>query len=364
MNANFVNVIGYQFERVHTGVIKWLLDTDNTDVHKGAKFRILQKIYRVCGRQIPFQGEDIQSITCKPEYAFGRRRKIDLVVEIELAQKKEKHFLVIEMKVDSIPYKEQLQGTRIDFRAQLGRNDENKIDDDILFLLFLLGSAQVCETPAELHHFHVFRLPEILEVFDGLIIDKYVYRDWIDALKEELGRLTDIGTAIEGSPAFNEPEAEAYWRKKGYRIWQPLYFYIYHALKRHAANPAEWDIYSGLNNPVMNLKGTVDKRINGVCQIGFYWEFNYEEFILKARLDGESRLTPDELDALKKKVAALCESTRSIHDKGQPKNTRYGTHVSLYKWDFDFKNGDFASIMKKVEAIVAYLRPRLEQEAF
>ena len=161
MNSNFVSIVGYQFERVHTGVISWLLDTKNTVVSMDKKYEMICRIYRMCKQPIDFQIHEIEAITCFPEYSFGRRRKIDLVVKINLFDRNPK-YLVIEMKVDSIPTSEQLQGTQFDFIQQ------NICDpNDVLFLLFLFGSSQVCAQP-DLHDFIMFRLPYIQEVFTGL----------------------------------------------------------------------------------------------------------------------------------------------------------------------------------------------------
>jgi len=45
---NFVSIVGYQFERVHTGVISWLLDTKNTTVSLDIKYEIICRIHRIC----------------------------------------------------------------------------------------------------------------------------------------------------------------------------------------------------------------------------------------------------------------------------------------------------------------------------
>lgn len=349
MINNFVSIVGYQFERVHTGVISWLLDTKNTTVSLDIKYEIICRIHRICKKPIDFQIHEIETITCIPEYSFGRKRKIDLVVKIDLFDRNPK-YLVIEMKVDSIPNSEQLQGTQFDF-IQRNACDPN----DVLFLLFLLGSSQVCAMPNH-HDFILFRLPYILEVFAGLHIDEYIYEDWIESLRSEDVRRACIVSAIINAPQIWD---EVYWREKGYRTWFPLFYYIYHELKRYSKRSDEWDIYSGQNNPVMNWRnGWLKKNILG-CNVEFYWEFNYEEFVLKVLLDENHKLSQEDLNWLRDEIAALCDN--ETLQNGRKTQNRYGIYNSLYKWNFDFKNQDFVLIMKDVDAILNKIHPKLIQ---
>nr|WP_198300195.1 PD-(D/E)XK nuclease family protein [Desulfotomaculum nigrificans] len=142
---------------------------------------------------------EIYNISCIPEFSFGRKRKIDLVIKVELINSKSK-YLVIEMKVDSIPYEEQLIGTYEYFIQSKNCNDE-----DALFLLFLFGTSQVCTIP-DLHSFHIFRLPEILEVFSGHHIEQNVYEDWMQALRDENVRRSCVALDINGVDNFWEEE--------------------------------------------------------------------------------------------------------------------------------------------------------------
>lgn len=348
LNGNFVSIVGYQFERVHTSVISWILDTNNKLVSLDHKYEALRRLYRMCKHPITFRKEEIQSITCTPEYSFGRKRKIDLVIKVQLQDQSTK-YLVIEMKVDSIPYSKQLEGTRDDFIKD--KNCSSSGED--IFLLFLFGSAQVCIEP-DLHSFFVFRLPEILEVFSGLHIDHHVYDDWIEAMREEDVRRDCVMINLDKAPRIMD---EGYWMEQGYRLWFSLFYYLYYELKQHSQRFDEWGIYSGSNNPVMNWRnGWLKKNIQGY-NIEFYWEFNYEEFILKVLLDDKNKLPKSDLIRLRGEIASLCD--QETQKSGRRTQNRYGTFVSLYKWKFDFKKKDFAQIMKEVDEILDKVHPKI-----
>jgi hypothetical protein len=349
MDSNFVNIVGYQLEKVHTGVIKWLLDFKNIEVTLERKYEILRRIYKICHVNISFDEIDISNITCVPEFSFGRKRKIDLVIRIDLNNGIVK-YLVIEMKVDSIPYENQLLGTYDDFIQS-----EKCSKEDTLFLLFLFGTSQVCTIP-NLHGFHMFRLPEILEVFSGHYIDKYVYNDWMQALRDEDVRRTCIKLDID---ATNDIWKEDYWKEKGHRTWFPLFYYMYNELRQYSKMTDDWDIYSGQNNPVMNWrKGWLEKDIMG-SKVHFYWEFNYEDFVLKVMLEEDNKMSQDNLNVLRRKVSKICND--QAVGSGQQTQNRYGNYNSIFKWKYNFNNRNFTEIMQEVDTILHCIHPELEK---
>lgn len=349
MSGNFVNIVGYQFERVHTGVISWILNSNNSIVSINQKYEALRKLYRMCKQPIPFKKLDISTISCLPEFSFGRKRKIDLVVKIDLVNQHSK-YLVIEMKVDSIPYSEQLVGSIDDFIRV-----NNCEPEDVLFLLFMFGSAQVCIQP-NLHSFIAFRVPEILEVFFGLHIDHHIYKDWIESLKQE-----DVRGACINSDLIDAPGiwTEEYWKDKGHRLWFPLFYYIYHELKQYSKYCDSWNIYSGSNNPIMNWRnGWLEKSI-AVHQVKFYWEFNYEELVLKVLLGEIEKLPKSDLKLLREKIAIICD--QETNRSGRRTKNSYGTYNSIYKWKYDFKGQGFKEIMEEVDTILDKVHPYLQQ---
>ncbi|HHU83516.1 MAG TPA: hypothetical protein GXZ26_10995 [Firmicutes bacterium] len=44
MDTNFLEIIGYQYEFVHTGMIKWLLDSRNAHVNEETRYNVLKTL--------------------------------------------------------------------------------------------------------------------------------------------------------------------------------------------------------------------------------------------------------------------------------------------------------------------------------
>lgn len=55
VRPNFVDIVGYQFEKVHTGAIKWLLDSSNKLIDKHRKIKCASPIYIKRVASSPFQ---------------------------------------------------------------------------------------------------------------------------------------------------------------------------------------------------------------------------------------------------------------------------------------------------------------------
>ncbi|WP_107942523.1 PD-(D/E)XK nuclease family protein [Metasolibacillus fluoroglycofenilyticus] len=343
---NFVNVVGYQLEKVHTGVIKWIMDSQNNSVSLDNKYAVLKKLFAFCGKSITFNKQDIESIICTPEFSFGRKRKIDLVIKVNLFSGQLK-YIVIEMKVDSIPYDKQLDGTFQDFVSTINS------DKDTCFMLFLFGSSQVCTVPTN-KNFSVCRIKEIIHFFNHLQIQNTIYFDWIESLIEEKARLEKVSEFLLATDNLWDTN---YWLENGYRIWFSLFYYLYNQLKMESNMPEEWEIYSGSNNPVMNWTPGWKSIVYNDKPLSLYWEFNYEELVLKVKVDNTNPIQREALADFRTKIATICENS-PIKTGKKTKNT-YGIYNSLYKWHFNFKEQTFHEIMSNTEDILKKIHPQL-----
>lgn len=355
MESNFVDIVGYQLEKVHTGMIKWLLEKkDNSIPMDSEKFKIITRIYDIVKEKPNFTAEDVCQIKCIPEYSFGRRRKVDLVIEIHL-KNKSCQYLVMEMKVDSIPEENQLVGTCNDFIDNGKHTYSNTI-----FLLLLFGTAQVCLQPSTKNHkFNTLILNQIISIFGGLKIGDKNYLDWIDSLNCEEDRENN---ALYYMKQAGNPWDIEFLREKGYRLWFPLYYYIYNKMREKSKKSKEWKIYSGSNNAVMNLWGSGEhdswiKRTESGYDYWFYWEFNNEDFILKIALDDNNKMDRNMLYNIRQKVSVICKNINNPN--GSETKNSYANFVSVYKWHSSFEKENFNDIIYKVDNIIDIITPLL-----
>ncbi|MEE3950048.1 MULTISPECIES: PD-(D/E)XK nuclease family protein [Bacillus] len=345
MNSNFVDIVGYQFEKVHTGTITWLLDSSSASIPQNEKYKVIRKIYELCDVPIPFECSEIQSIKCKPESSIEKRKRVDLVIDILLKDKKTEH-IVIEMKVDTIAKEDQLKATYDGFPGR----------KNALFLLFLFGSSQICEIPKH-EFFNNFCLDKIISIFNNVKCRHYIYKNWIESLQNELKRSETIKHKLVN---LNKIKNKEYWRENGYRTDFTAFYYLYNHLKSNSKNADHWSIYSGNNNPIMNWNpGWLEKTISDKT-IKFYWEFNYESLVLKVKLSKKGYISPEQLHQLKENISSIASEISGIKGRIVRKQSKTTIYNSLYKWKFNFLKENFEEIMKKTEFIINNIHPQLE----
>lgn len=356
---NFVNIVGYQFERIHNGVIKWILDWKNKSINEDYKYEIIKRIYFESNNNIDFTKEDIADIVCKTEYPFGRQLRIDLLIIIKLKNGEER-FLILETKVDSIPEEYQLKRIYQIFNEKHNKNNP-------IFLLFLFGTSNVCEKPQNLHSFAVIDIDKIIRIFDiNKKINSNIFNNWLQELKEEKNRMNNIEYYLKNSHSFLD---EDYWNDKGYRTWLPLYYCIYNKMRDKSKKSDKWLIYSGNNNAVMNWKEWIagDKLSNNdISQllgerkkdVEFYFEFNNNLFYLKMHLRKANSLSTSEIEAIKTQIEKIWNN-QNIKKGKKASRARGGEWISLYRVDFDFKNDDLSHIINEAEKIIEEMSKRL-----
>src|SRR3972149_10300467 len=185
MSENFVDIIGFQLEKVHTGVIGWLLDTENHSASMSDKIVILNKLLNSS-----LQDDDVIKIKPIQEYSFGRSRRIDLVVEV-INKGGNTRYLFIECKTDSDINEDQLKQGKEAF-------SKKKPSDDCSFFVLALGASQftykhVAEKIKNLG-FIMLDVPTTLRIFRGLSIkgNSKIYDDWLVAIEKEVERSSNI----------------------------------------------------------------------------------------------------------------------------------------------------------------------------
>ncbi|MEH6534479.1 MAG: PD-(D/E)XK nuclease family protein [Photobacterium frigidiphilum] len=329
--SNYVNVVGYQLEKVHTGVIKWCLESQGKLTNIQAE--IFDNLYSRIGKVTPFDKDEVQKVNCTPEYSFGRKVRIDLLIEIVTTSSS--HYISCEMKVDSDPYQEQLD--QIVNRVTQEFPDAESSE----YILVLLGSSVVMRNIGDNHKlFNVISNRDLIDVFSNAQNESYIISEWIDALVEEVKREECILTN------FNHISGKGLWEKSehialGYRPYFSTYYYLYSEMRKSSSMQDSWCIYSGGNNPVMNLSSHW-KAINN---FEFYWEFNYLEFCFKVHID-KNKMSHDALNALRDLLYPVLEK---ISYKGFPSQKRYGDWNTIFKWKFDVSEQSHQEIFDIIE---------------
>lgn len=347
MLDNFVDIVGYQLEKVHTGVIAWLLDSDRSPLSLAEQVQLSEKL----APSLFQQKIDVQEITAIQEFSFGRHLRIDLVLELYL-RGGDKSYILIECKTDSDVRIEQLKQSEAAFKQR----DPNA---PYFVIVLATGAGQFTVTGQlqEIRNlgYQAITLSEAINLFTGLSIAgrNKIYDDWLAALKAESDRAFQVDEAL----AKVKDPWDSELSRSGYRTGFPLYYMFYDKIRAQIElGPFRmWDIYSGSNNPVMNWRnGWVDL---GPQQnpIELYWELNWGSFCLKAKIGEENAQVWD--DVIRPRLVHLCSSCAT---KGRMVRNRKGTYLTAYKWDFDFCAHSPTIIASEITGILSQLHHKLK----
>ena len=352
---NFIDIIGYQLEKVHTGMIAWLLDSERSPLRPCEQTAVLEKLVPNIS-----QGAKLTKVKAIREYSFGRRLRIDLVLEMN-REDQTKTCLLIECKTDSDVNVDQLKRSAQEFSKK-----NPNVPFSVIILAVGAGQFTLSHQLREIRHlgFHTIDLPRTLEIFSGLSIAGTIstYADWIASLQAEHARTIQIDEAL----AKLDGPWDVRLLKAGYRTGFPVFYMFYDKLRAYLDEGRfqGWSIYSGSNNPVMNWQdgwitvGSEDDAIE------LYWEFNENAFCLKAVIKGE---TEEQTVARWKRWQdirpVLIELCTSCPISGRKTNNKRGTWVTAYKWEFDFCNETPSAIADKTSDILSHVHKCLETVA-
>ena len=119
-------------------------------------------------------------------------------------------------------------------------------------------------------------------------------------------------------------------------------------------NPYEWDIYSGSNNPVMNLKSIRYKAVLEGKEVPLFWEYNWNTFRLKAGL-GKQNLK--NWNHFRERIINVCKQC-PIPGKKSPNGK--GEYVSIFKWEFNFCKQEINYIASQTNQILEFLDNKIQ----
>jgi hypothetical protein len=349
VSTNFVDVVGYQLEKVHTGVIAWLLDSERSPLESAERALALRNL----APNLPAVSEQ-DAVKAVQEYSFGRQHRIDLVLMLGPDEANPKAAILIECKVDSDVSVNQLAESAKAFSAE-----HSDVPLSVIALALGAGQFTVRHLLADLKDkgFQAVDLKHALQIFSSLSvgIEEKVYHDWIASLKAEHERNSQVDRALVGM----EHPWDDRLSRAGYRTGFPVFYAFYDKLRMHLEKGPfqDWHIGSGSNNPVMTwndswvtLGGTDDA-------IELYWEFNWSALCLKAHIKNDGTANWNQI---RSSIVELCE-TCSL--PGRKARGRSGTWVTAYKWEFDFCKETLGAIASKTTGVLSQLHERLRSVA-
>ncbi|MCY4515107.1 MAG: hypothetical protein OXC69_08240 [Candidatus Tectomicrobia bacterium] len=363
---NFVDVVGYQLEKVHTGVIAWLLGGQGSPLPLAEQEAVIEEIAPGI-----LQKEQLTAVTARREYSFGRQLRIDLVLKITRKNQTEDHIL-IECKTDSDVNMEQLIRQRKTFAQKKGAIPFSSI-------VLAVGAGQFT-LKHQLHKiqqlgFRAINLSEALRIFSGLSIagKHHAYDDWIASLLAERARCDAIAQEL----SMSDSPRDRRLREAGYRLGFPVYYNFYDSLRTALEGGPfqEWAIYSGGNNPVMNWyseEGWI-KSGSKESAIQLFWEFNWDTLCIKAGIGNPKKENKEQIAARWQywtdvrhslvKICATCSTLVGKEDDGQEginfQNPRRS--VTAYKWQFNYCNEAPHIIADCTKKIIECVHPKLSQ---
>jgi hypothetical protein len=327
-------------------VIAWLLDCESSRLPLDERTAVISGLAPDL-----LQGVGLRRGKAIREYSFGRRLRIDLVLEMDRIDD-EKTYLLIECKTDSDVSLEQLQRSEKAF-------SERVPNAHFAVISLAVGAAQftIGHKSREFLRcgFRTIDLLYALEVFSNLPIAGRcnIYDGWIASLEAEQTRTNEIDKVLQLLDHPWDPRL----RNEGYRPGFSVFYMYYGKLREHLENGhhQNWAIYSGSNNPVMNWQKGWIACSPKTDAIELYWEFNWDTFCLKAAIKNEE--IAERWAELRPSVTKSC-STCPV--KGQVTRNRRGTWVTAYKWEFDFCKQTPIAIAEKTGDILSHFHERLQ----
>lgn len=347
---NFVDIVGYQLEKIHTGVIAWLLDSERSPLPSDEQAVLLGKLAPDL-----LKGKEFTSTKAVREYSFGRSLRIDLVLEIVLKDQT-KFCVLIECKTDSDVSVDQLKKSEKAF-------SEKNPNTPFSVIVLAVGAGQFTLMhqlqDIQRHKYHAIDVPRALEIFSSLSIagTTHAYDDWIASLKAERNRSVQIARTLGG---LDDPK-DSRLLKIGYRTGFPVFYMFYDKLRAFLdKGPFKgWAIKSGRNNPVLNWQEWVTVG-SGNDAFSVYWEFNWDAFCLKAAIEKDNTAC---WERWQQKRPAFVELCTPCPIAGRSTANKHGEWVTAYKWKFDFCKEAPYDIARKTGDILSHVHKQLQSVA-
>jgi hypothetical protein len=223
-STNFVYVVGYALEKVHSGVLANLIN--------GQHGRELAASFWNALGEPQVKATDLEQPEANREYKTGQHSVVDLVVSFKNKSTGLLHHIVYEYKVDGTSdhwhHEQQCLAIRKNWELSHG-HDLN------CFAFVTAGGSRFWMPPPCFKHVDLPLLQELLLPYDSVAL----IHEYLEALEDE---------RIRGEIAPTVPLADNEKRQLGYRGYDWWYAFYSH-LKKSMGTEREWSIYSGGPKP-------------------------------------------------------------------------------------------------------------------
>lgn len=340
--ANFVEIVGYSLEKVHMGMLAWLLDTTSTGCGDLATKDKCDLVRRLFGLDLDPSGVQVIR-TCK-EDSPGSRIRSDLRIVIEA--KGGVHWVIVEAKTESDVDPKQLERMEDAYRIFGSRQEQQPT---LCFSLLMFGASQftVKNTEPPVKDTWVQRdLRGIAESIASLPTKHSYVETWLESLQKRCDDLTLVASR---------------WQMG--RMSRPDYYAILDLIRTQLVglqgnNDSKWRIINGQFNAAMYCR-TFPKSPAARRRLGtsFWWDIDDDFLVLKGQANQDQ---VDSWNAVKETARNAIAANAELIVRGERTRNRSGADQSLWKWRVIGDNPNPAGIARaaydiilKVEACLA-----------
>jgi hypothetical protein len=259
----------------------------------------LANLYAVCEEQkitkpeeFPsFDPDNIDRVKAYLEYAFGRDKRIDLVIQVWMKEGSHLDF-VIEAKVDGAPSHGQIETSRTEYTKQMSQQadsddgeEKSRHTRNAIAVLSLLGASHICHDwkRAEGQLTYAILGPKDWSCLVPTCTDPFVLA-WKHALDRELWMIQNVRKAFVEWERDKDPgEIPRYFEHRSHARC----LYAYDSIRNEEFKGfGEWTVFASSNNPILNRRSDLVRRV-GDLNLSLYWEMNWSAMKLKVEVNGE-----------------------------------------------------------------------------
>lgn len=342
-HANFVDIIGFGLEKVHMGLLAWLLETDSNGCGAVSIEDKVALINSISGKDLEWTS--IQAISTVREESPGNRVRSDL--RVEARGNGINHWIVIEAKTESDVNPAQLESLEKAYRSWVSHLEEPR--PELSFVLMMIGASQYTEKHAGIpgsSSWNKLNLDDIVRILQPLR-DKHIYAElWHQSLVKRSEMLVSVASRWMGNMCRSD------------------YYALYDLIRSHLVElegneGSHWRIINGQFNAV--LYGRTFPKIpaerDALHGIFFWWDIDDDFLVLKGSASKDESVYWSNLKAIVRQAIRAMVDLPVI---GEQTRNKEGTDQSLWKWRVIQGKPDPREIANQVLLLIEAVESRLK----